>query len=185
LIAPLSNATVAAAQPWLGLTLPSRHPADRGWVKAQAGDALSTVFPYRTESQIARPDGTLRHIVSSGQPEYDAAGKLVALVEMCQDVTAAKEAARDRERLLARVNLATRAARVGIWDWDIVTGEIDWDAMMFELYGLESDDCAPVYEVWAQSMHVDDRFRVSREKCCSRRVRTSWRGRRPGRAPRG
>ena len=64
-----------------------------------------------------------------------------------------------RERALlderTRLFLATEAAAIGIWEWNIGTGEIIWDDRMYEIFGVPHG--APVsYEVWKSYIHPDD-----------------------------
>ena len=39
-----------------------------------------------------------------------------------------------------RLRLATRAANVGIWDWDVDQNELVWDDQMYRLYGISKDE---------------------------------------------
>src|SRR5471032_2173060 len=36
-----------------------------------------------------------------------------------------------------RLQIASSAAAIGIWDWNIITGEVMWDEQMFRLYDAE------------------------------------------------
>lgn len=58
-----------------------------------------------------------------------------------------------------RLQLALDTARMGQWDWNIVTGEIVWSDRCKALYGLPID--VPVtYEKFLQALHPQDRERV-------------------------
>jgi len=62
-----------------------------------------------------------------------------------------------QERLL----LAKRAARLGVYDWDIRSGTLEWDERTRELWGLGPD--APVtYEIFAAALHPEDRQEMQR-----------------------
>jgi len=56
-----------------------------------------------------------------------------------------------------RLKLATEAAGIGIWDWDIVKNELLWDDRMYQLYGLAPGDFGGAYEAWLKGVHPDDR----------------------------
>jgi PAS domain S-box-containing protein len=56
-----------------------------------------------------------------------------------------------------RFSLATRAARLGVWDWDLQKNELVWNDGMYELYGVKKEDFAGAYEAWLQGVHPDDR----------------------------
>lgn len=51
---------------------------------------------------------------------------------------------------------ATNAAGIGLWEWDLGTDVLTWDAKMYELYGLEAADFAGAYKAWAAALHPDD-----------------------------
>ncbi|MFN8595170.1 MAG: PAS domain S-box protein [Anaerolineae bacterium] len=67
-------------------------------------------------------------------------------------------AERDQSGELAeRLDLATRAAGIGIWDWDIQRNELVWDDQMYALYGLRPGEFSGAYEAWLRGVHPDDR----------------------------
>jgi PAS domain S-box-containing protein len=62
-----------------------------------------------------------------------------------------------------RLNLATKSARVGIWDWDVATKKMFWDAQMYELYGIREQDFSGDYDAWQKRLHPEDRKRSEDE----------------------
>jgi two-component system sensor histidine kinase/response regulator len=81
---------------------------------------------------------------------------------------------RERERLIERVTLATQAAQIGIWEFEIATDSLVWDSIMFRLYGLPNDAFAPTYGNWVAALHPDDRARVERELADAASSSTRW-----------
>jgi diguanylate cyclase (GGDEF)-like protein len=63
---------------------------------------------------------------------------------------------RELARLSRRLELALEASRVGVWEMDIVTGDLVWDDRMKELYGLPPTAEAAEYSVWSDRLHPDD-----------------------------
>ena len=70
------------------------------------------------------------------------------------DAREAEEAVRKSEELLTR---AQRAARVGIWDWNVVTGEANWTEESWRLFGHPPFSRPVTHELWLESVHPDDR----------------------------
>jgi two-component system sensor histidine kinase/response regulator len=64
------------------------------------------------------------------------------------------------DRHTERWQLATRAARLGIWDWNVVSNELVWDDEMYRLYGLKREAQAAGYERWAACVHPEDLARA-------------------------
>lgn len=62
-----------------------------------------------------------------------------------------------------RLQLATRAANMGIWDWDVSTNELVWDEAMYRLYGVRKEDFGGAYEAWANTLAPEDRARAAED----------------------
>ncbi len=60
------------------------------------------------------------------------------------------------QRLTERLQLATRAAHIGIWDWDLTTNTILWDRGMYELYGVPEGGFAGTYADWKRYLFRED-----------------------------
>lgn len=58
--------------------------------------------------------------------------------------------------LAQRLELATKSAHLGIWDWNIRTNEMIWDDRMLELYGLTREDFPGGFKAWEQGLYPDD-----------------------------
>jgi signal transduction histidine kinase/ActR/RegA family two-component response regulator len=133
------------------------HPDDRKRTAAIVDGAMKTGEPFTFEARMAGSDGAYRDVVCSGQAECDATGKPFGVFGILQDVTERKAAERERERLIKRVRAATTCAGVGIWDWDVASGDVLWDPIMFGLYGFADRAFTPTYQRWANCLHPDDR----------------------------
>jgi PAS domain S-box-containing protein len=72
-----------------------------------------------------------------------------------------------------RLELATRAGHLGVWDWQVGKNAIAWDERMCELYGIESGDFSGTYKAWMESIHPEDVAGVDE------RVRQALRGEKP------
>ena len=56
-----------------------------------------------------------------------------------------------------RVRVATESSGIGIWDLDLVTGALFWDAQSYRLYGLEPHNDTAAYDLWARHLHPEDK----------------------------
>ncbi|MCF8356784.1 MAG: PAS domain S-box protein [Melioribacteraceae bacterium] len=82
---------------------------------------------------------------------------IAILAQNVTDRKKAEEAIRiSRERLL----LATEGANLGVWNWNIVTGELIWSNKSKDLFGLEHDVIMS-YERFIDGLHPDDRERTN------------------------
>ncbi len=67
------------------------------------------------------------------------------------------QAEAELRHLNERYALATRAASLGVWDWDLQNNKLIWDDRMYELYGVKKEDFVGVYDAWLARVHPDDR----------------------------
>jgi PAS domain S-box-containing protein len=89
-----------------------------------------------------------RRIMVDGQPCVLAIGI---------DITERK---RTEAKLLEnqkRFSQALEATHAGVWEWDMRTGENIWSDEIWELYGLERGKANPSFDLWASSVHPEDR----------------------------
>jgi PAS domain S-box-containing protein len=73
----------------------------------------------------------------------------------------------DRRRVEAELReseeclrLALSASRMGMWNWNIQTGQIAWSDNLEALFGLEPGEFDGSFEMFAARLHPDDRDRV-------------------------
>jgi len=56
-----------------------------------------------------------------------------------------------------RFRLAQRAANIGSWDWNIVTGDLKWSEKIEPMFGFKKGKFKGTYEGFLESVHPDDR----------------------------
>ena len=61
------------------------------------------------------------------------------------------------ELMSTRLSLAIQPAQIGIWDYNLVTGEVIWDERMYELYGLKPDQFTGAYDSWERGVDPADK----------------------------
>ena len=62
-----------------------------------------------------------------------------------------------------RFRIATRAGKVGVWDWDIVRNRISWSESLYAMHGVKPEAFNATLESYAALIHPDDSARVSEE----------------------
>lgn len=133
-------------------------PEDRRRLHEAETEALETLQPFDIEVQFQLPDGQRRWCRLTSSPRKLPDGGTVW--EGFQiDISArhsAQEALRSSQERLA---LAMDAARLGLWEYDIATGTLDWNPRIRELFGVGLDE--PVdFETFVGGVHPEDRGRV-------------------------
>jgi PAS domain S-box-containing protein len=82
------------------------HPEDRDWVDKRFERSLREKVDSFDEYRVLLPDGTVKHINSSGHPILDEDGELVEFIATAVDVTERKRAELERRRLASLVEQA-------------------------------------------------------------------------------
>jgi PAS domain S-box-containing protein/diguanylate cyclase (GGDEF)-like protein len=73
------------------------------------------------------------------------------------DITERKQAEKERGDSEVRIRLATETTGVGIWEWNISSNRIRWDAQMFRIYGIApTPDSFVDYSTWAGAVLPED-----------------------------
>ncbi|MCC6955130.1 MAG: response regulator [Deltaproteobacteria bacterium] len=61
------------------------------------------------------------------------------------------------------MELATRAAKIGVFDWDIRTNTLYWSQEQYEIFGLPPKISPETYETWSSCLHPETRERTIAE----------------------
>ena len=76
------------------------------------------------------------------------------------DIAVEQEASRALKISEDRLDLAVRASKIGLWDWDIANGTLWWSDRFKEIVGVEDSGFDGKLEDFADRLHPDDRDRV-------------------------
>jgi PAS domain S-box-containing protein len=82
------------------------HPEDRDWVDKRFENLLRERLDSFDEYRALLPDGTVKHIMSSGHPVFDEDGELIEIIGTAVDITERKTAELERRRLASLVEQA-------------------------------------------------------------------------------
>jgi PAS domain S-box-containing protein len=102
-----------------------------------------------------RPDGTVGEFLVykfpiSGTEEHCLVGGIAV------DITDRKRMERDLQESEERLQLALEASGDGLWDWNIVTGELYCSPRYWEMVGYGANELQQDLSAWEQLVHPDD-----------------------------
>ena len=138
------------------------HPEDLPRVRASAAAALQSDRPTDMEARYRVADGSWRDLMTRRIVQRDASGRALAFVGVAIDITERQNAERALRAERERVAMATRAAGIGTWHYDPVSGIAVWDEQMWRLRGIERPAEARSVGERLSYVHPDDREQIRR-----------------------
>ncbi len=66
----------------------------------------------------------------------------------------------DRYHYEERLQMALEGSALGLWDWNLSTGQTYFDPQWKKMLGYEVDEIHDNYQSWEQLLHPEDRFKV-------------------------
>lgn len=114
------------------------HPHDVEVVEKNLTPHLEGKTPfYECEHRILCKDGSYKWILDRGMvTNRDQSGKALRMVGTHADITERKTNEEKMSSLNERFELATKSAKIGVWDWNLKTDTLEWDDQMYTLFGV-------------------------------------------------
>ncbi len=134
---------------------------DRVKIAALVGDAIREGKPYDTELKILTAKGRELWVRAKGEAEF-VNGQCVRLFGTFQDIDEKKKVELELKEVSNRMAIATQAANVGVWEYNVVDNKLVWDDNMYRLYGILKEDFSGVYEAWTAAVHPEDQHNWQR-----------------------
>lgn len=139
------------------------HPDDLPVVMDALGDHLAgRSAVYRSEHRLRTKRGDWLWVLDCGQVyERDAEGRPIRAAGVHIDINERKQAEAALCESEERLNLALIAAHMGVWEWNLLTGEMFWSPECYALYGVAE------FDGWMANfsalIHPDDKPQVMDE----------------------
>ena len=88
---------------------------------------------------------------------------LFVMLNIANNNKKARQTSEKLKVLVDRLKAGASAGIVGIWDWDVKNNILNWDSVMYQLYGLKESEFEDLYEAWIARVHIDDRAHIDGE----------------------
>ena len=135
---------------------PTIHPEDRKHVDRLIA-SLNPEYPVKTiDQRIIMPDDSIRWQRWVDRAIFNSDGSLKEYQSVGRDITdhkRAEEALRESEEQL---HLAVDSADLGLWDMNLLTGEVAHNKRWTEMLGFSVHELGKPSEWWGQRVHPDD-----------------------------
>lgn len=136
-----------------------QHPDDKSVAWKSLNDHLEgRTEAHRVEYRMRTKDGQYKWILDQARiVERDPQGHPQRMSGTHTDISERKQAEEKIRELNERIETATKAAQVGIWDWDISNNHLLWNDQMYILYGVKNEEFTGAIEAWYNGLHPDDK----------------------------
>jgi PAS domain S-box-containing protein len=132
-------------------------PIDRAAVREAVDAAVAASTPIEIEHRYIRPDGDIGWLHSRAVPVFGEDRVITEWFGMTTDITSRRTAERELAHGAQMLRVASEIGKVGLWDWNVETGDITWSDEHYRMEGYEPGEVVPSYELWSQRVHPDDR----------------------------
>ncbi len=122
--------------------------------------ARDTRLPTSYETVALAPDGTRDWYVTTVGPILDG-DALIGLTLICTNVSRVRRAEAELKDSHARLEVALDAGRVGLWRWDAMADEVEWDARLCAMFGLDPAQGPKRRADWMALVPADQQERMS------------------------
>ncbi|MDX2133083.1 MAG: PAS domain S-box protein [Planctomycetota bacterium] len=111
---------------------------------------------------LVRADGRVQWLEWDLRPWRQADGSVGGILIFTRDITKAVQQEADLQAQADRLEVTTRAANLGIWDWDVRTGRVQFNDIAQTMLGYEPGEWSSHVREWGKLVHPDDRESVAR-----------------------
>ena len=131
-------------------------------------EAVKTIFnklafdaiPNKYENHWLTRDGQRRLISWHNSIVKNEAGEVEYIIASGIDITKQRATELALQQHKASLTRAQQIAKIGNWDWDIVSGELSWSDEIFRIFGIAPQAFPATYDAFLSYIHPDDRQRV-------------------------
>ncbi len=150
----------------LGKTTSQLHnnSADSDRFLSEDREIFDTLKPKIIPDEVSyTPTGEVRWYQTIKQPLISSDGKVIQVLGVSTDITARKLVEEQLRHSEEQLRLALDAAQMGIWDWNLETGECACSHNLERLYGFSINTFERTYKAFLAIIHPNDRNRIHQD----------------------
>ena len=132
------------------------HPDDRDLFQQTVSLAISQGTSYKKELRFLHPSGQILYVEGRGEAVYNETPEVIKLLGTVMDITDRKQAEAALQISEERFYLAFEGSAMGLWDWNLATGEAYFNSRWKTMLGYEVDEVKNSFGAWEQLVHPED-----------------------------
>jgi PAS domain S-box-containing protein len=131
------------------------HPDDREKLEGGWNSAVQSQRTSADEYRFLRSDGSIVWVMGNAVPEW-IDNKIVGYIGTITDITDRKQAEEVLRESESSLQDAQEMAKMGSWEWDMVTQKTNWSNNYFSIHGFTPAEVEPSFELFRNRIHPDD-----------------------------
>ncbi|MBI5388367.1 MAG: PAS domain S-box protein [Verrucomicrobia bacterium] len=136
-------------------------PTERDWGRARWAHFKETGRLEGVEFDLVHKNGARVTVSLDGRLGYDDQGTFVRTHCVLHDITDRKRAAAALNEQRERLERASVAGRVALWEWDLASGTLDWSSLVDAMLGFAPGALPRTIQGWKDLIHPDDSARIA------------------------
>lgn len=138
------------------------NPEDRKRAKLEAERHARGETPlFEMEYRVSRPNGTFLWLLDRGRRvDHKIDGRSRRLMGVMTDITSQKDLERRLREDNERMELVTKATRIGAWDWNVRANTISFNEAYDLMMGYGPGELDGDLGKWHDHVHPEDRDRL-------------------------
>jgi len=135
-------------------------PEDRNTWSNHQQEPIEEKKLREIQFRIRRKDGEIRWIEHACQQVVGDQGEFLGFRASNRDITERKQSEAKLQKSEKNLAKAQRLAKLGNWQWDILTNRLEWSNEIFRIFGLTPQQFDATYDAFLERVHPDDRNTV-------------------------
>jgi PAS domain S-box-containing protein len=124
-------------------------------------ESITTGEPFDMVFPLKGADGQFHPFLTRVNPLRDEHGSILYWFGTNTDITELRETREALATSEERLRLALDAGRMGVWDWNIRTGDLKWSDSLEPLHGLAPGTFGGTFDHFQQLIYTEDRGLVN------------------------
>lgn len=114
------------------------------------------VVGLANHTMLISKDGNRYQIADSAAPIRGSDNQIIGVVMVFRDVTEEYRIRKELRKSEERLKLALKGADLGLWDWNIQTGDVTFNERWAEMLGYALSEIKPHISSWENLTHPED-----------------------------
>ncbi|MEG4286940.1 PAS domain S-box protein [Microcoleus sp. A006_D1] len=115
---------------------------------------------WSIESELKAKNGEIIEALLRADCIKDSASQPIGMMAIIADLTELKRAESALKFSQERLQLAVSGSSLGLWDWNIATGETYFDAQWKSMIGYAENEIENNFQSWENLLHPEDRIKA-------------------------